>query len=108
MLIPYFDSNDFCIYNGDSLTLIDQLDNNSLDLVFADPPHFLSSGRKMDIEGRNVSMEKGVWNRCRSVEDIDNFYSQLIRVVRSKIKQNAQFGFLAHYIIFFCRTYPSC
>ncbi len=89
MLIPYFDSNDFCIYCGDSLTLIDQLDNNSLDLVFADPPYFLSSGRKMDIAGRNVSFEKGVWDRCRSVEEIDIFNSQWIRAVRSKMKQNA-------------------
>lgn len=89
MLIPYFDSNDFCIYSGDSLTLINQLDDNSLDLVFADPPYFLSSGRKMDIAGRNVSFEKGVWDRCRSVEEIDNFNLQWIRAVRSKMKQNA-------------------
>ena len=89
MLIPYFDCNDFCIYSGDSLTLIDQLDDNSLDLVFADPPYFLSSGRKMDIAGRNVSFEKGVWDRCRSVGEIDNFNLQWIRAVRSKMKQNA-------------------
>lgn len=89
MLIPFFDCNDFCIYRGDSLTLIDQLDDNSLDLVFADPPYFLSSGRKMDIVGRNVSFEKGVWDRCRSVEEIDNFNLQWIRAVRSKMKQNA-------------------
>ena len=89
MLIPYFDCNDFCIYSGDSLTLINQLDDNSLDLVFADPPYFLSSGRKMDIAGRNVSFEKGVWDRCRSVEEIDNFNLQWIRAVRSKMKQNA-------------------
>ena len=89
MLIPYFNCNDFCIYSGDSLTLINQLDDNSLDLVFADPPYFLSSGRKMDIAGRNVSFEKGVWDRCRSVEEIDNFNLQWIRAVRSKMKQNA-------------------
>ncbi|MBQ8115996.1 MAG: site-specific DNA-methyltransferase [Prevotella sp.] len=89
MLIPYFECNDFCIYSGDSLTLINQLDDNSLDLVFADPPYFLSSGRKMDIAGRNVSFDKGVWDRCRSVEEIDNFNLQWIRAVRSKMKQNA-------------------
>lgn len=89
MLIPFFDRNDFCIYRGDSLTLIDQLDDNSLDMVFADPPYFLSSGRKMDIAGRKVSFDKGVWDRCRSVEEIDNFNLQWIRAVRSKMKQNA-------------------
>jgi site-specific DNA-methyltransferase (adenine-specific) len=89
MIIPYFDCNDFCIYNGDSLTLINQLDNNSLDLVFADPPYFLSSGRKMNIAGRNVSFEKGGWDRCRSTEEIDNFNSKWIQAVRLKMKQDA-------------------
>ncbi|MDQ9827037.1 site-specific DNA-methyltransferase, partial [Acinetobacter sp. 163] len=62
MIVPYYDSNDFCIYNGDSLSLIEQLKDNSIDLVFADPPYFLSSGRKMNIAGREVYFEKGYWD----------------------------------------------
>lgn len=89
MLTPCYNSYAFSLYNGDSLTLIDQLDNNSLDLVFADPPYFLSSGRKMDIAGRTVYLEKGAWDRCRSTEEIDNFNSKWIRAVRAKMKQDA-------------------
>jgi len=47
-----YQSNDFALYNGDSLSLIEMLEDNSIDVVFADPPYFLSSGREMDIAGR--------------------------------------------------------
>ena len=89
MIVPYYDSNDFCIYNGDSLSLIEQLKDNSIDLVFADPPYFLSSGRKMNIAGREVYFEKGYWDRSRSTIEIDEFNKKWIQAVRPKMKQDA-------------------
>ena len=89
MIVPYFDSNNFCIFKGDSLSLISQLEDDSIDLVFADPPYFLSSGRKLDIAGRKVHFEKGSWDRCRSTEEIDDFNTKWIKAVRMKMKQDA-------------------
>lgn len=88
MLTPYHQSNYFTLFNADSLTLIDQLEDNSIDVVFADPPYFLSSGRKMDIAGRNVHFEKGAWDRSRSIEEVDQFNNKWIKAVRSKMKEN--------------------
>ena len=88
MLTPYHQSNYFTLFNADSLTLIDQLEDNSIDVVFADPPYFLSSGRKMDIAGRNVHFEKGAWDRSRSTEEVDQFNNKWIKAVRSKMKEN--------------------
>lgn len=88
MLTPYHQSNYFTLFNADSLTLIDQLEDNSIDVVFADPPYFLSSGRKMDIAGRNVHFEKGAWDRSRSTEEVDQFNNKWIKTVRSKMKEN--------------------
>lgn len=39
---------------------MEQLEDNSIDMVLADPPYFLSSCRCMDIAGRNVHSEKGL------------------------------------------------
>ena len=78
MTQAYFQTTDFSLYLGDSLSLISELDDNTIDVVFADPPYFLSSGRKMDIAGRKVSFEKGAWDRCRSTEEIDEFNEQWI------------------------------
>jgi len=88
MAPTYYQSNDFALYNGDSLSLIEQLEDNTIDVVFADPPYFLSSGRKMDIAGRNVHFEKGAWDRCRSTEEIDEFNEKWIKAVRAKMKQD--------------------
>lgn len=88
-MLPYHQSEGFALYQGDSLSLIEQLEDNSIDVVFADPPYFLSSGRKMDIAGRHVHFEKGKWDRCRSAEEIDDFNEKWIRTVRTKMKEDA-------------------
>ena len=89
MTQAYFQTTDFSLYLGDSLSLISELDDNTIDVVFADPPYFLSSGRKMDIAGRKMSFEKGAWDRCRSTEEIDEFNEQWIGAIVPKMKENA-------------------
>lgn len=85
---PYYQSEYFTLYQGDSLSLINELDDNSIDVVFADPPYFLSSGRKMDIAARKVHFEKGSWDRMRPTEEIDEFNEKWIKAVRPKMKEN--------------------
>lgn len=85
---PYYHSEYFTLYQGDSLSLINGLEDNSIDVVFADPPYFLSSGRKMDIAGRKVYFEKGSWDRMRSTQEIDAFNEKWIKAVRQKMKED--------------------
>lgn len=85
---PYHQSEYFTLYQGDSLSLINELEDNSIDVVFADPPYFLSSGRKMDIAGRKVHFEKGAWDRMRSTQEIDDFNEKWIKAVRQKMKED--------------------
>lgn len=84
----YYQSENFTLYQGDSLFLINELENNSIDVVFADPPYFLSSGRKINIAGRKVYFEKGTWDRMRSTLEIDEFNEKWIKAVRQKMKEN--------------------
>lgn len=85
----YFETSGFTIYHGNSLSLLSQLENNSVDVVFADPPYFLSSGRRMDIAGRKVNFNKGEWDRCRTTEDVDRFNEAWINAVVPKMKEDA-------------------
>lgn len=89
MLNAYFKTNSFKIYHGDSSSILLKLEDNSVDVVFADPPYFLSSGRKMDIAGRKVSFEKGLWDRCRTTEEVDSFNESWINAVIPKMKDDA-------------------
>ena len=41
---PYFVNGNFVLYNNDCLKVLEQIPENSIDMIFADPPYFLSSG----------------------------------------------------------------
>src|SRR6266567_4036040 len=53
------------IYQGDCLEILAQIPESSLDLVFADPPYFLSNGGITCHAGRMVSVNKGDWDKSR-------------------------------------------
>ena len=39
---PYYSKNGATLYKGDSLKLLKKIEDESIDLIFADPPYFLS------------------------------------------------------------------
>ncbi len=51
------------IYQGDCLDLLQKIPESSVDLVFADPPYFLSNGGITCHAGRMVSVNKGEWDK---------------------------------------------
>src|SRR6266446_1157271 len=51
------------IYQADCLDLLPQIPENSVDLVFADPPYFLSNGGITCHAGKMVSVNKGEWDK---------------------------------------------
>src|SRR5277367_600459 len=51
------------IYQGDCLEILEKIPENSVDLVFADPPYFLSNGGITCHAGKMVSVNKGAWDK---------------------------------------------
>ncbi|HEU5411328.1 MAG TPA: DNA methyltransferase [Candidatus Acidoferrales bacterium] len=51
------------IFHGDCLQILAALPAESIDLIFADPPYFLSNGGITCHAGRMVSVNKGEWDR---------------------------------------------
>ncbi len=41
------------------------MDEETIDVVFADPPYFLSNGGKSISSGKVVSVDKGEWDKKR-------------------------------------------
>jgi len=62
---PHFSENNFVLYNGDSLDLLKQLPENSIDMIFADPPYNLSNWGFSMHAGRMVSVNKGDWDKSK-------------------------------------------
>ena len=65
------------IYKGDSLILMEEIvkehPNGVFDLIFADPPYFLSNGGITCQAGRMVRVDKGDWDRLASVDQMHEF-----------------------------------
>ena len=51
------------IYQADCLQILAALPADCVDLIFADPPYFLSNGGITCQNGRMVSVNKGAWDR---------------------------------------------
>ena len=94
----YYQSTDenFSLYKGDSLQILSQI-SNQFDMIFADPPYFLSNGGKK-IQGRRmVSVNKGEWDKKKSSDDIDKFNQEWINQCKTLLKDNGT--------IWVCGTY---
>ena len=59
---PYFCEGNFVLYNGDSFNLLKKFPENSIDMIFADPPYHLSNGGFTVYAGKQVSVNKGDWD----------------------------------------------
>ncbi len=62
MINPYYEKANFKLYQANSLELLAQIPENSVDMIFADPPYFLSSGSFTCQNGKMISVKKGDWN----------------------------------------------
>jgi len=51
------------LYQGDCLEILEHIPDDSFDLVFADPPYFLSNGGITCHAGKMVSVHKGDWDK---------------------------------------------
>ncbi|MGC2891283.1 MAG: site-specific DNA-methyltransferase, partial [Candidatus Acidiferrum sp.] len=56
------------IYQADCLDLMQKLPESSVDLIFADPPYFLSNGGITCHAGKMVSVHKGDWDKSKGAE----------------------------------------
>ena len=91
MLKPYFQSKrgDFTLYKGDSRTLLSQMPMRPVDMVFADPPYFLSGGGISYQSGKVVCVDKGDWDKPSSPEEMDRFNLRWLSACRDHMKDNA-------------------
>ena len=71
---PYFTHKDFVLYLGDSAEMLNALPEDSIDMVFADPPYMLSNGGFTVHAGKMVSVNKGDWDKSKGYENDYRFH----------------------------------
>ncbi len=89
MIQPFFKSSnrDFALLQGDCTELLSQFDFK-FDMIFADPPYFLSNGGISVQSGRIVSVNKGDWDKSQGFEKDNEFNRKWLSVCREKLKEN--------------------
>lgn len=84
----YFDQEGFTLFNGDSFEILRELEEKSVDMIFADPPYFLSSGGISCKNGKQVSVNKGTWDISKTIEEKINYHKEWIRLCRNVLKDD--------------------
>lgn len=89
MIVPFYksDNQDFTIVHGDCFDVLPQFDFK-FDMIFADPPYFLSNGGISYQAGRVVCVDKGKWDKGGSPESIMEFNRKWLSLCREKLKDN--------------------
>lgn len=64
----YYDNDDFKLILGDSLKKLKNIESKSIDMIFADPPYFLSGDGISCSGGKMVSVNKGDWDKKISID----------------------------------------
>jgi len=83
---PYFKDNGFELYLDDCRDFLNNLPEESVDMIFADPPYNLSNGGFTCHAGRMVSVNKGSWDESKGLDEDLKFHIEWIRACRRVLK----------------------
>lgn len=85
---PYFSESNFVLYDSDCLKILEQLPENSIDMIFADPPYMLSNGGFTVHAGRRISVNKGSWDVSNGLKKDFEFHLNWIKACKRVLKPN--------------------
>lgn len=85
-LVPFAKGEAYRLYQGDSVELLNQFPEQQFDLIFADPPYFLSNGGFTCKSGKRASVQKGAWDVSRGVEEDHRFTLEWLKACQRVLK----------------------
>ena len=86
MLHSFYKSpnHDFSLLQGNCIELLNQFDFK-FNMIFADPPYFLSNGGISVQSGKMVSVNKGNWDKSQGFEKDNDFNRQWLSLCREHL-----------------------
>lgn len=89
MTQSFFKSDDkaFTLIHDDVFECLNRFEFQ-FDMVFADPPYFLSNGGETIKDGRIQSVNKGTWDVSEGYDSVNKFNKEWLRLVRDKMRPN--------------------
>jgi site-specific DNA-methyltransferase (adenine-specific) len=83
---PYYEKPRFKLFQDDCLNVLNSLPEGKVDMIFADPPYFLSSGSFTCQNGKMVSVKKGDWDLSNGMKKNFEFHNEWIKACRRVLK----------------------
>ncbi|MDY0138283.1 MAG: DNA methyltransferase [Candidatus Izemoplasmatales bacterium] len=84
----YYQDSDAELISGDSFEILKNIKSKSIDMIFADPPYFLSGDGITVSSGRMVSVKKADWDEKIQFKEKHKFNKNWIRKCRRILKDN--------------------
>ncbi len=76
------------LYHDDCLKILEEIPENTFDMIFADPPYMLSNGGITCQNGKVVSVNKGKWDKSQGFEQDFEFHKRWLSVCKRVLKKN--------------------
>lgn len=84
----YYKDNNCILINDDSFIVLKKIAPKSIDMIFADPPYFLSNNGISCNSGKMVSVNKAEWDKGLSPIDKLSYNRKWIRLCRRVLKDD--------------------
>ncbi|OGQ76344.1 MAG: hypothetical protein A2235_01870 [Deltaproteobacteria bacterium RIFOXYA2_FULL_42_10] len=86
----YYDNPEHSVrlLKGDCIAILNHARENSVDMIFADPPYFLSNGGITCHAGKMVSVNKGKWDKSKGVKENHEFTLNWLKACQRVLKPN--------------------
>ena len=84
----YFREGSFKLINDDTFNALKNFEEKTFDMIFADPPYFLSDNGITCSGGKMVSVNKGFWDKYLSVKEKHEFNKKWIKECYRVLKDN--------------------
>ncbi len=84
----YYKKRNFKLIHGDSFEILNQIKEKSIDMIFADPPYFLSGNGITCKSGKMASVKKGDWDEKIDVYKKHEFNKEWIQLCKRVLKDD--------------------
>ena len=87
-IVPYYETDTEILILGDTFSVLERITPGSIDMIFADPPYFLSNDGITCKSGKMVSVNKGDWDKVSSLDEKHEFNRRWIRLCKTVLSAN--------------------
>lgn len=83
---PLYERDGAALFLGDCIAVLESIQAESVDMIFADPPYYLSNGGYSVSGGKRVPVDKGTWDQSNGVENDFEFHQRWLEACKRVLK----------------------